>query len=585
MFIILAAMVLIQNSGQMVSGNLANQVIDVITVNAFVPLSVIHMNQETEIKDVANYINFKVRSGSRDVEEAKNLVVASKEDELEPLLPFLINGKHQMSILYFIGQIDDIDLYKVGFTSKLKDIEEGFYFYFVLESDGRLFWYYVLSIQRMFSPIIGQVIINNDSVIKEKYDLRGMTIKSITVPYPPLFTIDCDGTSKNCKTGGFTSDITSFLATKLNFTLEYHREPNDNAGVIAVSGPNNVSGTFEGVFGALVKADQYQISICNYVMVSYRLDMFDFVRIFTSHMLLGMMLRKSNVDYGLFMRPFQIGLWFTTGIFTVLIFAILIFISLKDKEGKMGNRRRAVTIAGWFLLLLISSYYCGALTMYFTSSPFLPFETINDVLKAHPDWTLTHLRGTQVRFFSNPDPDFVTYWSSIKNQLEKYSHADSKEAFKRLENEKTIAYISSSRFQHYLKNNPDMRRNVRSFAHQKPYHDYLIIPKGSPLGIIMRQAFYELEESGLFSYLYVKHFGDSVKRRRYTSMMDSLVTLSAGQVILIFLIMVTTILSVLCILVLEFLWKKFLRRRTRDRRVHRILVQAGRQGKQPPLNI
>ena len=65
-------------SGQLVLENLAKETVDVINANFFVPLSVIHMNRESEMKDVTNYINSKIRSEATDSEEAKDLVVTSK---------------------------------------------------------------------------------------------------------------------------------------------------------------------------------------------------------------------------------------------------------------------------------------------------------------------------------------------------------------------------------------------------------------------------------------------------------------------------------------------------------------------------
>ena len=562
MLSILAMMTVIQ-SGQPVSGNLANQVIDVINVNTFVPLSIIRINQRDEIKDVTNYINSKVRSETTGLEEMKNLVVASKEDELDPLLPFLVNEKLQMSILFLVGQIDDLELFKDDLTAKLRNIENEFYFYLVLESDGRLFWHNVLSIRKTHSPSIGHVTISDDFFMKEQYDLKGMTIKSIDTPYPPFFTMDCDDDGKNCKTGGFSSDVVVALATKLNFTWERHKEPNDNLGLIAVSGPNNVSGTFEGVFGAVVKGDEYQMAVANYALVLYRADMFEFVHSFTFRDLLAMMVRKSDTDYGLFIRPFRNLLWLAIGVFTTLILVILFIMTLKAKEGEIVDGRRAIETVSWFVFLLVNSYHSGALTMYFSSNPALPFETINDVLRAHPDWILKHIKDTHIQFVSNPDPDFVTYWNRIKNELEKYTFDTTEDGIKELENGRTVAQFSSRDFQRYISNHPHMISKIRSFSHMKPDIGHIITPKGSPLAIALRQATFKLEESGLHSHLYRKHFGDNINRRSYTFAKDSLITLSAGQVILIFLIMVTMVLLALCILALELFWKNFWMRKVR----------------------
>ena len=583
MLTILATIALIQ-SGQLVWGNLANQVIDVINANGFVPLSVSHMNQEPKIKDVANYINSKVRSERTGLEEAKNLVVASKEDEIEPLLPFLINGKLQMSILYFVGQIDDndLDLFKDALTSKLKDIQEGFYFYLILESNGRLFWHHVISIQKTRSPVIGHVSIRDDFSMKEEYDLRGMTIKSLELPFPLYFKVECDNEGKNCKTGGYIGDIVSALATKLNFTWVCHRELNHKLGVATVSGPNNSTVTYDGVIGALMRADEYQMSVSQYGLVFYRLALLDFVNMAPAYKMLVMRLRKPDVDYGLFMRPFQTGPWYAIGISVATILAIFFVLNFKDDKGEVVNGRRAIKLVGGFFLILLSSYYCGALTMYFTSSPVPPFQTIKDVLEAHPEWTLKHRRNTHIMFSTNPDPVFAAYWNSIKDELEKYAFVTTKEAIDDLDNGKTIALIHRSALQHHLMNNPDQIRNLRTISHLKPKFVYMITSKGSPLSILLRHATIELEENGLRERIYEKYFGEVI-RTSYTITIDSLITLSAGQVILIFLIMVTGILSILIVSGMEFFWKMSWRRRVKGRTVNVSPAQAGssRRGPNP----
>ena len=53
---------------------------------------------------------------------------------------------------------------------------------------------------------------------------------------------------------------------------------------------------------------------------------------------------------------------------------------------------------GWSFFVLINAYYGGALTMFFASEVGLPFETMRDVLKAVPTWTLLHLSGSEAHF-------------------------------------------------------------------------------------------------------------------------------------------------------------------------------------------
>ena len=40
--------------------------------------------------------------------------------------------------------------------------------------------------------------------------------------------------------------------------------------------------------------------------------------------------------------------------------------------------------SGWYFFLLFNAFYGGALTMFFTSSPDLPFSDIRQVMQAYP---------------------------------------------------------------------------------------------------------------------------------------------------------------------------------------------------------
>ena len=47
-----------------------------------------------------------------------------------------------------------------------------------------------------------------------------------------------------------------------------------------------------------------------------------------------------------------------------------------------GDNNDDVTVlAGWIFFLVVNAYYAGALTMFFTSSPSIPFETLRQVIK------------------------------------------------------------------------------------------------------------------------------------------------------------------------------------------------------------
>ena len=53
---------------------------------------------------------------------------------------------------------------------------------------------------------------------------------------------------------------------------------------------------------------------------------------------------------------------------------------------------------GWIFFVLLNAYYSGAMTMFFTSEIQVPFNTVEDVMKAYPDWKLKFMGGNGVFF-------------------------------------------------------------------------------------------------------------------------------------------------------------------------------------------
>ena len=52
----------------------------------------------------------------------------------------------------------------------------------------------------------------------------------------------------------------------------------------------------------------------------------------------------------------------------------------------------------WIFFVLLNAYYSGALTMFFTTEIRVPFNSIEEVMKAYPDWKLKFMSGNDVFF-------------------------------------------------------------------------------------------------------------------------------------------------------------------------------------------
>ena len=53
---------------------------------------------------------------------------------------------------------------------------------------------------------------------------------------------------------------------------------------------------------------------------------------------------------------------------------------------------------GGIFFVLLHAYYRGALTMFFATELQIPFNSVEEVMKAYPDWKLKFMSGNDVFF-------------------------------------------------------------------------------------------------------------------------------------------------------------------------------------------
>ncbi len=74
----------------------------------------------------------------------------------------------------------------------------------------------------------------------------------------------------------------------------------------------------------------------------------------------------------------------------VTVAAMSFFMGITSTEQTTGNKLLYIVTMSYFVVL--NAYYGGALTMFFTKSPSVPFETLRDVMR-NPSWKLIVLEG------------------------------------------------------------------------------------------------------------------------------------------------------------------------------------------------
>jgi hypothetical protein len=104
--------------------------------------------------------------------------------------------------------------------------------------------------------IINQVKFDDNTRIKESYDMQGAHLVSISLSWTPYFLLyDCNDEGKECKSNGYLNNLMDGLGALMNFTWECHQEENKNWGLIP-----DATGKWNGVMGHVLNGT-YQLSI------------------------------------------------------------------------------------------------------------------------------------------------------------------------------------------------------------------------------------------------------------------------------------------------------------------------------------
>ena len=103
-------------------------------------------------------------------------------------------------------------------------------------------------------------------------------------------------------------------------------------------------------------------------------------------------------DFGLFFRPFKTEAWYAISVIFAMILVIIIGPYVLISYYEQTEAAKCVAFWSWFFFVLINAFYGGALTMFFTSEPKLPFSSIEDLMRAYPDWNLKMMDGNDVHF-------------------------------------------------------------------------------------------------------------------------------------------------------------------------------------------
>ncbi len=100
---------------------------------------------------------------------------------------------------------------------------------------------------------------------------------------------------------------------------------------------------------------------------------------------------RTDLDVTLFLRPFTVDAWLTIMVSTAILGALHLGLSYLAERDFTSLRLTAFVAC--FFFVLVNAFYGGALTMFFTSQPAPPFESIRQAMAAYPDYKLMFIKG------------------------------------------------------------------------------------------------------------------------------------------------------------------------------------------------
>ena len=481
--------------------------------------------------------------------------ILSKANTFQVYLEHIRNHKIRKTILVFVdNNLDSNQECKLNHA--LNNLVSGNAWFSLLYQNSNMTKYRnIITLQNNTKTLVQDIKFDERNQILENYDLEGLKLYSNTLSWAHYFQIsNCkdmhnDEMGKDCDMTGYLNDFMNAMGNLVNFTWTSH-EPTD--GSWGSMDDNGVWTT--GPMGAVTKGE-YHMSISSYSWTIQRNGLVDFVSMGGKAFVLALTPQPAELDFGLFIRPFQEEAWLL-----VLAFVLMISITIAVPYSLFNYYEhtesfKLTALFSWLFFVIINAYYGGALTMFFTSELTLPFNSIEDVLRSYPDWNLKFKDGDDRSFIvkaKSGDPLYAEFWERVTSNREAYTFQNLEEGLDMIKKDRAVIYIGEGQLTSYFEKNPFHQQKLKVFAKSQPQPAGIVVESNSPLTPILRAASTTLAEAGIKDALLKEWEGASIQQNAEVETM----VLTNGQVILVFSIILSTFGCSILILFCEINHKK-----------------------------
>ena len=235
----------------------------------------------------------------------------------------------------------------------------------------------------------------------KKLDYQGLSFKLDGKLYSPYHVI-YDDKYGNQIHDGFAIALFNHLAHSLNFSISLDLNFDKEFGSIPISGswkyPN---ATFTGVLKAIIDGTQ-DSSASAWLFQHERIPWIDY-SVPIMDMIGTVVINRKTLsfqEHDLFLRPFSVASWIGLGGTLALGLLLMVWIIWHPPNSNWPSHKQHIIFVLWICYLLANSYYCGALTTFFSSPARAPFSSLKEGLQKWPEWKGNTFQGNEVTLFN-----------------------------------------------------------------------------------------------------------------------------------------------------------------------------------------